>query len=404
LDIPSAVSRVDGEKIYQHVSKLEGSRHPIDSPERLNEAADYILSEFKQYGLAVNEQKFKVEACDDTFRNVEGVIRGIAGPELLIVSHYDTVQDCPGADDNASAVAVMLESAQVLSKEEGLHNIRFVSFTLEEQNPARELMVRKIAQNLGLTDLRGRYTNMRTQQVMKKLGALRERHSAMGKNPAEALAEALAEARSQLEKQMNEAEVKYVKELEKMYEGVITGFLPGKTGCMGSAFWVEEALRTNKQVSGVLCSDTIGYTSSKEHSQALPRGLNPQMLQTHAATDVTVGNFLAVISDANSGRLAQSFCDQSKLDSIDLPYACLQLPFRHEDIARNMHDLARSDHAPFWRAGIPALFLTDSGDFRYPYYHTQADTIDKLDFDFITRVCKATVATAIDLTRTSIGH
>jgi hypothetical protein len=139
------------------------------------------------------------------------VIRGIDGPELLIVSHYDTVQDCPGADDNASAVAVMLESAQVLSKEEGLHNIRFVSFTLEEQNPARELMVRKIAQNLGLTDLRGRYTNMRTQQVMKKLGALRERHSAMGKNPAEAL----AEARSQLEKQMNEAEVKYVKELEK---------------------------------------------------------------------------------------------------------------------------------------------------------------------------------------------
>ena len=63
-----------------------------------------------------------------------------------------------------------------------------------------------------------------------------------------------------------------------------------------------------------------------------------------------------------------------------------------------MGDLLRSDHAPFWRQGIPALFITDTADFRYAYYHTPADTIDKLDFSLMTKICKATIATALNLT------
>jgi len=62
-------------------------------------------------------------------------------------------------------------------------------------------------------------------------------------------------------------------------------------------------------------------------------------------------------------------------------------------------DLLRSDHAPFWREGIPGLMVTDTANFRYPFYHTQADTIDKLDFNFMTKACKATIATAIDYAR-----
>jgi len=46
---------------------------------------------------------------------------------------------------------------------------------------------------------------------------------------------------------------------------------------------------------------------------------------------------------------------------------------------------------------MPALFMTDTADFRYSYYHTEADTIDKLDFSFITKVCKATVTTVMHL-------
>jgi len=62
-----------------------------------------------------------------------------------------------------------------------------------------------------------------------------------------------------------------------------------------------------------------------------------------------------------------------------------------------MGDPLRADHAPFWRAGIPALFSTDSGEFRTKYYHRPSDTIDTLDFEFITKICQATIATTIEL-------
>ena len=394
MDISEILNLVNAERIYQHILKLEGTRHPIDTPEKLNEAADYIHSQFEEYGLAVNDQEFKVEGFDATFRNVEGLISEGDGPELLIVGHYDTVADCPGADDNASAVAIMLEAARVLSQAKIVHDVRFVSFTLEEMNPANVLRLRMTAQDLGLMDARNRYTSVHAQKLMKQLLELQRKSYSDGKNPSEAL----AEARSQLESQMSESEAKYAREMEEMLKGITLVSWPGKSFDMGSAFWVDEAVRAKRQVLGVICYDTVGYTSEKQHSQTFPKGIDPNVFQTYNVKDATVGNFLAVIGDVNSGKLIQSFCGQCKLDLVGLPFACLQVPLQYEAIAQVMFDLLRSDHAPFWRAGIPAIFLTDTGDFRYPYYHTQADTIDKLDFDFITKVCKATVATAIHLT------
>jgi len=316
--------------------------------------------------------------------------------ELLIVSHYDTVRDSPGANDNGSGVAVMLENARVLAQEKDIHNIRFVSFTLEERNPAYALKTREIARSLGLTDEHHRYTTQRTHRLMKRLLELQTKAYATGKNPTETL----VEARSKLEGQMSGAEVKYLTELEQMYKGITVTSWIGKTALIGSGFWVNEALRNNKEVLGVLNLETLGYTSDKENSQTLPEGMNPTMFQTYDVPDVTVGNFIAIVGDTNSDKLAQSFCNQCKLDSIGLPYASLQVPLRFEDIAQfGLFDLLRSDHAPFWRERIPALMLTDTANFRYPFYHTQADTIDKLDFDFMTKVCQATITTATDYTR-----
>ncbi len=393
MDIAETIKEVETQRIYHHILKIEGPRHPIDTLDKLDEAADYILSEFRKSGLRVNEQRFNIEDFDAVFRNVEGTIGNEEGPELLIVSHYDTVPDSPGANDNGSGVAVMLESARILAKEKGIGNLRFVSFTLEERNPAHTLKARKAAQKLGLTDRQNRYTSMQTHKLMKQLMEFQTKAFTAGKSPTEAL----EEARSKLQDQMNDTEVEYVKQIEEMYDGITVTSWPGKTALIGSSFWVDEVLRRKEDILGVLNLETFGYTSDKANSQTLPEGMDPTMFQTHRVPDVTVGDFIVIVGDANSEKLAQSFCNQSKLDSIDLPYACLQVPLRFEDIAQlGLVDLLRSDHAPFWRKGIPGLMLTDTANFRYPFYHTQADTIDKLDFDFMEKVCKTTIATAID--------
>jgi hypothetical protein len=40
-----------------------------------------------------------------------------------------------------------------------------------------------------------------------------------------------------------------------------------------------------------------------------------------------------------------------------------------------------SDHWSFWQCGYPAIMVTDTAPFRYPHYHEQTDTPDKLDYD-----------------------
>jgi Zn-dependent M28 family amino/carboxypeptidase len=58
--------------------------------------------------------------------------RNTAKPLIIIGAHYDTVVDTPGADDNASGVAGLLELARLLQKYPSERTIQFVAFTLEE--------------------------------------------------------------------------------------------------------------------------------------------------------------------------------------------------------------------------------------------------------------------------------
>jgi Zn-dependent M28 family amino/carboxypeptidase len=50
-------------------------------------------------------------------------------------------------------------------------------------------------------------------------------------------------------------------------------------------------------------------------------------------------------------------------------------------IRRLAPHVLRSDHAPFWEAGIPALMWTDTAEFRNPNYHSTFDTPETLDYD-----------------------
>ena len=104
------LKEVDTERLFKHILELEGPNDQIYNPEKLDSAANYIYSELELYGLQVDEQHIEVD--NKKFRNIEGLIDTGENPELLLTAHYDTVPQSPGADDNLSAVSVMLEAAR----------------------------------------------------------------------------------------------------------------------------------------------------------------------------------------------------------------------------------------------------------------------------------------------------
>jgi len=119
-----------------HLRALLGERHPFTSPASLRRAEDYLTEEFTHLGLEVSTHSFK--ALGGTYRNVIAALPPLVAarpaPPLIIAAHYDTVEGSPGADDNASALAVMLEVARNLRAVPLTRNVRFIAFCLEEEN------------------------------------------------------------------------------------------------------------------------------------------------------------------------------------------------------------------------------------------------------------------------------
>jgi hypothetical protein len=119
--------------LREHVSALAvdiGPRTPLDG-NTLVGAANYIHSVFEDSGLSVREQHYQY--YDQRVTNVLATHPTATEAAYYVVgAHYDTVPGTPGADDNASAVAVMLELAQRLSHERLKAPVLFAAFTLEE--------------------------------------------------------------------------------------------------------------------------------------------------------------------------------------------------------------------------------------------------------------------------------
>ena len=101
-------------------------------PANLNAAADLISRRLTSYGYDLTEQPYQVEEL--AVRNIIAERRGTEQPDRVIVvgAHYDTVVGSPGADDNASGVAVLLELARLHAETRFRKTVRFVAFTLEE--------------------------------------------------------------------------------------------------------------------------------------------------------------------------------------------------------------------------------------------------------------------------------
>ncbi|HEY8188560.1 MAG TPA: M28 family peptidase, partial [Pyrinomonadaceae bacterium] len=107
---------VDPSRLEAHVRKLSIELAPRDEShiENLDRVAAYIKNEFSQTGATVSEQPYRVEG--KSYRNVITHFGPDTAERIVIGAHYDTAGPLPGADDNASGVAGLIELAHLLGK------------------------------------------------------------------------------------------------------------------------------------------------------------------------------------------------------------------------------------------------------------------------------------------------
>ena len=131
-DIDSLVDQIDQQRLRDHIDAIDEPRNAFGQPEALQAAADYIQRQLEALGYPVTLDP--VTRFDATFPNVIGVQEGTVCPErvLIVGAHYDSVLDTPGADDDASGVAGMLEIARALADTPLPATVWFTGFTMEE--------------------------------------------------------------------------------------------------------------------------------------------------------------------------------------------------------------------------------------------------------------------------------
>lgn len=146
-------------RLRRHVAALAQSERNAD----LESPARYIESALAAYGLPVASQRF--ESGGRQVRNIETTQ---ARPLIVVGAHYDTVPGSPGADDNASGVAVLIELARLLAGRQG---VRFVAFANEEMP---YFMSREMGSYFAAGRSRARGEPLRAMLSLEMLGYYRD--------------------------------------------------------------------------------------------------------------------------------------------------------------------------------------------------------------------------------------
>jgi len=299
FDIQAIVDQVDSNRILANLEFIEGIRHRNVNAAHLEAVKDTIEQRFIDANLVTNREDFLF--ANYTGQNIVGRLEGTIHSDTtyIIDGHFDTVSDSPGADDNGSAIAGMLEVARVLAPYRFNKTLSYIGFDLEEE------------------------------------------------------------------------------------------------GLLGSFNYTAEDIAASETVKGVFNLEMIGYYTEEPNSQAFPTGfelLYPDV-QAELAADQFRGNFITNIGDQNSLELIAAFEAAAVTYVPELKVISLAAP---ESWTVLTPDFGRSDHAPFWLTGIPALMLTDGSEFRNPFYHSPNDLLETLDFTFMSNVVKAVVGAVID--------
>lgn len=145
----------DGEQAMATVAQLAGEIGPREATSpAFHEAADWVADQFRQLGYDVEQVEIPVPRGERFYRpewgtvvepgssaNVIAASPGFdaAEPHVVIGAHLDTVAVAPGAEDNASGIAVLLELARLAVSAPPV-NVRFVAFGAEEPRGSGDRM------------------------------------------------------------------------------------------------------------------------------------------------------------------------------------------------------------------------------------------------------------------------
>ncbi len=150
---------------------------------------------------------------------------------------------------------------------------------------------------------------------------------------------------------------------------------------MGSRRYARRSRERGERIMAMFSVETVGWYSDQPGSQRYPFPLGffyPSR-----------GDFLAFVANLGSRALLH--------DSIAAFRRHAEFPSEGVAAPAFIPGVDWSDHASFWEQGYPALMLTDTAPYRYPYYHTAQDTPDKVDYARLARVVRGLRAMLLEL-------
>lgn len=272
------------ERLYTHLTQLVRDRDPYIASAGHFYVQQYIRQQLEQWGT-VETHEFQVRG--KTHQNLilnlppqPPLIKGGLNrfPPILIGAHYDAVPGTPGADDNATGVAVLLELAKAFAAEPPRYPVRFLAFDMEEY------------------------------------------------------------------------------------------------GLLGSQQYAADLKQQGQPLRLMLSLEMLGYCDSTPGSQRYPAGLQ------HFYPNQ--GNFIGLIG--NLSAIPDLIHLSRNIRQAGTPSEWLPVPNKGHIVPQTR----LSDHAPFWDRGYRAMMVTDTSFMRNPHYHQVSDTIETLDLDFLTGVCR----------------
>ena len=391
IELNKLIQEVDVESIYTHILALEGPRYPLDNLDELNAAAEYIHKELENLGIRAEYQEFQVDGLEIDFKNVLGFCGDENTPAVVLGAHYDTVPNCPGANDNLSAVAILLEFVRVISKLEQPPSIILGFFTLEEGHPGFEAQLRQIRQKYNIVDSKDRFISWKMSKLQRELNKLFRKSIMNEKNASEAYQEFL----SQHQEHLSDHQKQYFEEWNSIVSKYPASSFFEEMGLIGSNYFVSKLENPVQSIKYLINYDTVGWIHDAPKTQK-PLPIPPDFVETYKVeVEKEIGNFITIIGDENSGVVLKNFTDNCQNSNIELPYFKINLPMNYEAIKANAPDTLRMDHAPFWRRQIPAITMADGAEFRSNLYHTPADLAKYMDFDVLAKIVQATLLTVL---------